>query len=570
MTQEQSTPDSTAPSELSVATAPSNQWNDARWRTLIGFSSPSTAATTSSDEQSDEYEDDDEYEEDAEDVEGNESDVEGEVAPEKTPAFKNPIYQAGVVGAIALVVFGTAGAFLNGFGNNSDQQASTPSPSPSPTNVPFAQDPTNPADQNTSGALKTEVALGRQEKELQAINARSRNPQQSRSQQPTGTNQTSAPKVSPPIRSTIPPPQPVAQINQTPTPPQIIRSTPIPRDPSVVAPRLSTSVTTNPQPKQEASKPAVDPEELWNRLARTGSYGQSATSAANSTNSARSMSRDPAVTEAPARSVNSSVETSPVSPNPVLPRMANVPSEIAPPEILPIPTYPSSGTTDVADNTRTTNAVQPRFLMVGSTATAMLDTPVVVLDNGGNANFTQKYIVSLSQPLLDAEGFIALPQGAKIVAVVTAGSTGGFVQLDGVSVLHNGQEYAIPSGTIVISGNQGNPLQARRLRDGEQNQLGRDLLAVGAKAVAEAGSELTRPQTSTSVTSGSSGNIFSSTTTSGDRNVLGAVLRGGLGELSDRIEARSNQQPQETRINAWVVDKGQPVQIFINRAIQLP
>jgi hypothetical protein len=553
------------------------QWNDARWRTLIGFSSTtpnSSAHPSSADGQSiDDYEESDDSEE--EQVGESNPDDDDDDAPQKTPAFKNPIYQAGVVGAVALVVFGTAGSFLTGFGGGSDSAVDSTS-NPSPSDVPFDQDLDNPSTQEAPGAMKTEVALGRQEQELAALNK-------------AGANRTPTVKPSPsvtppPVRTNLTPapaPQPIA-INQ-PTAPPIIRSQPTRSQPTTSAP-IAPAVRS--APARNAPTPPIDPDEMWNRLARTGSYGQTPSSEPVAANPVSQSNLQPGVIQgldqvSPIAPTNPSpVETRPVTPTPVLPRMANVPSDLTPPQFMPIPTYESAAgavshsTTPVPPPVESQPLTQgvssPRFLMVGSSAAAVLDTPVVISDNADQEASAQKYVVTLNQALLDSDGFIAIPQGAKVVAIPTRDSTGGVVQLDAVSILYDNQEFVVPPSTILITGKQGNPLEARRLRNPNRGQLGRDLLSIGASAAAGIGDELTRPDSTTSITGNSNGNVISSSSTSGDRNIFGAAIREGLGEVGDRIESRSAEAPQDPRTNAWVVPRGEALQIFVNRAIQIP
>lgn len=65
---------------------------------------------------------------------------------------------------------------------------------------------------------------------------------------------------------------------------------------------------------------------------------------------------------------------------------------------------------------------------------------------------------------------------------------------------------------------------------------------------------------------------FSSSTTSssGDRNILGAVLDGGFTPLTQQILKRNERGLEEmmSRPNVWYVRAGATVQVFVNQSFE--
>ncbi|OKH35719.1 hypothetical protein NIES2119_19685 [[Phormidium ambiguum] IAM M-71] len=209
--------------------------------------------------------------------------------------FSNsPWTKGGLIGIGAMVVFVSAGLFLNNVFNRGKVTQTSATPTPTPTFTP-APTPT----ENETGKLKTEIALGTQAEQLAALN-RAKSPSNStatRNPSLTSTATNTSPNQTP-TRSAYPVYRPPAN-NQTSSPPRVIvrevvkrvpvpiqqpasvRSAPValvrPRQEIVRSTpplRSAPSPTLKPTPTATQALPPPDPLAQWQALARVGSYGQ--------------------------------------------------------------------------------------------------------------------------------------------------------------------------------------------------------------------------------------------------------------------------------------------------------
>lgn len=209
------------------------------------------------------------------------------------------------------------------------------------------------------------------------------------------------------------------------------------------------------------------------------------------------------------------------------------------------------------------NGVPVRSLQVGTQARAQLVTPLV----WGKTDSTEgeKFVVQLSEPMAN------LPQGTTIVFQVADVSESGLVQLKATSLVVNGQEYVLPPEAISVRGQSGQPLIADKWGDKGPAIASGDVTAFLFGSLSKVGEVLNQPDVQQSINS-SSDSFSSSTTTKNRRpNLLGAILEGGFGLLTDQILQRNDQAIQEiiSRPNVWYVRAGESVQVFVNQSFEL-
>ena len=210
-----------------------------------------------------------------------------------------------------------------------------------------------------------------------------------------------------------------------------------------------------------------------------------------------------------------------------------------------------------------------RTILVGSSGQGHLVTPVIWAPNGSRGE--ARFIVTLSQPILDAQGQPALPEDTQfVVAAQNLDPDSGLVDLTVTALLIEGQEYEAPEGIFSVRDRQGGLLLGQ-LRN-QPNQGRGDTVRVLTGALAQVGRLLNRPRsTSTSSSSGSFGSSQSSTTENSDPNYVGAVLEGGFEEFASVIEERQ-QAAAEALAEApqlYQLEANHPIQIFVNQSLSL-
>jgi Bacterial conjugation TrbI-like protein len=207
-------------------------------------------------------------------------------------------------------------------------------------------------------------------------------------------------------------------------------------------------------------------------------------------------------------------------------------------------------------------------LLVGTSAKGSTVTPVLW---GGGASSGAKFLLKLDEPMLDGNNREAFPAGTQfVVTAKQANSTIGIAELEIVSAIIKGMEFAPPNGSIVIRDDQGGLLIGEDYFKRNENTANRDLLGVFAGALGNVGRILNQPSgTFSSNTNGGFGGSSSSVITNRDPNLLGAVLEGGFKDLSSVWSQRNQQAIQElaVRPNIYQIPKGRGIRVFINQSM---
>jgi hypothetical protein len=148
----------------------------------------------------------------------------------------------------------------------------------------------------------------------------------------------------------------------------------------------------------------------------------------------------------------------------------------------------------------------------------------------------------------------------------------GLTQLKAIALVVNGKEYPLPPGAIRIRGEDGNPLIAQTWGDKGAEIAEADAIAFLFGSLAKVGETLNQPEEVSQSSSGSAGGYSnSSTTRRGRPNLLGAVLEGGFGPLTQTILQRNEQAVKDivSRPNVWYIRAAAQVQVFVNESLAL-
>jgi hypothetical protein len=505
-------------------------------------------------------------------------------ATPKTVA-KSPFAKLGLVAGGLGAVFLLAGLLLNGIMSpKGELKAKSPTPTPSPTVE--AQKP-----ENTEGQLKTELALSSQSDELKQLDEAKKNqkkqevsptdPKRQKTANGKATSPTPAttaattPASSPPPRAySSPPPRvssppvrpaPVASSQPLKSAPastpfsQVAASTPTAPKPAIAPASSGSTAVAQPSktPTAVASTPAtpqVDPMTQWQTLASLGSYSTNPDSQQNSQVTTTASSDDRASTgrdimqQRQQRQVTATeVSQSQTSPQPASPVVS---PEVAEQRLLDGTPY--------------------RVAASGSMTTGILSTPAIV--PADSSATPSRVVVTLKDALTDTSGQIVMPSGTSLVFEVRGIDSNGVMNTVAVSQLDNtGMERPIPADALVLAGERGSPLIAKGYFDDGGTIASMDLSTAVLGALGKFGEILNRPrqQTSSSVSGGTVSQTTTSTT--GDPNILGALLEGGASPVLEQIMKRNERaiQDMQQRKNLWFLEAGTSVQIVVIHSFEL-
>jgi hypothetical protein len=543
--------------------------------------------------------------------------IEGKTKPQFS---SQPGPKATAVGLVMLVIFGGGGLFLNAVMGPKPRQAPSIASNPTPQPIPSV----SPAPVNETGNLKTQVALGKQEEQIKALED-SRSPKTSvasitKAQKPTPQNTTSPPPPRTVVQS--PPPRIVTQRQYTPSqytsPPR--RESNKPQTQAAPLPRTVPTPQTTQQPVQTPLRQPVDPMEEWMAMRKIGSYGTgnvTETASPDATNPNRTHSTQEGVKVAASVTMPRAVPVVSSVPLPtatsedtpdektsssgtgaaVVPEQeqaiatgsqAEVSSQVQQEQAIAFSPASASASNQVGQDANATinpaeeasilNGVPVRSLQVGSMAKGQLVTPVIWAGNqagtatkpaSGNA-LGEKFIVQVAQPLTDKDGFETLPAGTQIVAQVVGVNESGLAELEATQVVVDGKEYMLPPGAISIRGLDGQPLIASKWGDKGKAIASADMTAFLFGSLSKVGQVLNQPDVEQSINSTEFGLSQSTTSRSRRPNILGAVLEGGFGPLTEQILQRNERSLTETlsRPNVWYVRAGTSVQVFVNQSFE--
>jgi Bacterial conjugation TrbI-like protein len=225
----------------------------------------------------------------------------------------------------------------------------------------------------------------------------------------------------------------------------------------------------------------------------------------------------------------------------------------------------------VASSTSTKVAELPlsiTTLLVGTSAKGSTVTPVLW---GAGTSSGAKFLLKLDEPMLDGNNREAFPAGTQfVVTAKQANSTIGIAELEIVSAIIKGMEFAPPTGAIVIRDDQGGLLIGEDFFKRDEHTANRDLLGVFAGALGNVGRILNQPSSTFATNSnGGFGGSSSSVITNRDPNLFGAILEGGFKDLSSVWSQRNQQAIQELagRPNVYQIPKGRGIRVFINQSM---
>ena len=456
----------------------------------------------------------------------------------------NPWAKLGLIGGVLGFVFLGIGTFVTVTGNlatSSNLQANQSE------NEETTED-TGPSEAETLAALKAKAALAGQESELSRLKAIDEPLEQQ--EQPPETNLVSTEPEQPIKAVSTPPPPRTETVAVRPTPkpvPKPVRTASRPSTPTVR--QTSPSVTTQ----------TVDPLQQWQTLAQIGSYGGGESSESPSAGGVNEAETTNQVALA-----NSSHNTSSI-----IPRTQPIPgtnhgmTKVTPKVAQNINpnSYVSEEERFLSGNTTS------QQITIGQRATAVLESSLISESNGGQNDFVERFVVTLSTPLSNEQGDEVLPTGTPMLVAVRSVHDSGKVTAVVESVVKNGQEITLPSGAMFLRDQGGNPLMASLMQSGQRERMEANATTFVMGALSKTGELLNRGSTSTFI----SGGNFSQTQQFNEPNYIGGLLEGGFTPLAERMNQQHENRLSnlDSRTPLWIVEQGTTVEVFVNKTVQL-
>ncbi|MEO0885526.1 MAG: hypothetical protein AAFY54_06270 [Cyanobacteria bacterium J06648_10] len=497
------------------------------------------------------------------------------------PVWKLPFPKLALIAVALVPVFGFAGYFLAG-GRATQQQATLPS---------TPEDPPEPSETVENTDLQVaEQEIARLKSQV-ALNDQAYVPEEQGSISPSVENKEQKSESATATPTNEPNKSQAATVAARPTPPAVNYSPP---PPTIRASIPTVSNASNPSAIPE-SFANVDPFEQWRQLAQLGSYGSIGS---------RDSEGQPETDVTVAGSLSTVINESPLTEGTV-PTAYFAATSATVPSSQPVSFHEDTTIEQLLDNTQeeslnkpaaapaiegSPKAEEPSILVeaesrileeqtVGSTGTIQslvaggsaageLITPVV-LDNEGAAD---RFMVVLSEPLTDNASHTAIPAGALLVVKVDRVSENGLVQLSATQVIWEDQgfqrELVLPSQTLLIRGNGGNPLTAESYGDMGGDIASMDMGQFALGAIRRVGELYTRSDSR--VQTGDGTTVI--TESNPAPNILAGVLEGGSDAILDAIGERNQQAIEKLRDRPSVpyVPAGTSIQVFVNQSMQMP
>jgi hypothetical protein len=224
--------------------------------------------------------------------------------------------------------------------------------------------------------------------------------------------------------------------------------------------------------------------------------------------------------------------------------------------------------TDEAEQ-RVIEGVPIRRLVPGASAAASLSTSLLWSQEFKEE---QHFVISLAEPLMGVNATQVIPAGQQIVFVVKGIDSNGLVQAVATLIIdEQGNEESLPPNAITVQADQERPLQATGLFDPGAEIAGMDLGIAALGATAAVGEILNRPKQQQSTSSTGAETTTSTSSVSGDPNILGAIMDGAASPLLDTIQKRNEDAIKQlsNQKNAWFLPVGESVRIVVTQPFEL-
>jgi Bacterial conjugation TrbI-like protein len=206
-------------------------------------------------------------------------------------------------------------------------------------------------------------------------------------------------------------------------------------------------------------------------------------------------------------------------------------------------------------------------ILTGTSAKGTTLTPILW---GAESATGAKFVAKLEEPLLANNKREALPAGTQLIVVAKPGNNNsGLAEVEVISVIVQGKEYATPPGAIVIHDENNGLLVGEDYFKREEQIAGRDYMTILGGALGTLGQVFNRPSGSFSSNTSGFGSSSTNVINNRDPNVFGALLEGGFKDIPG-IWNQRNQQALAQLANqpkVYQIPKGRTIRVFVNQSI---
>lgn len=478
------------------------------------------------------------------------------------PKHENPLMRLATValpiGAIGGGIFGIWFLFMAPKGDKQPEVIASPTPTPT-----LATD--------NEGALKSQLAFQDQQALVEKPEAK---PKNKRSKEVNAVEQK-------PVRT-----RRTAAVSE----PEMIRSTtPTRRYPSPTPIRVAaTPATTSPKPE------SIDPFARWNALAKLGQQGAE-NQATSETVTANSQPPDNASTNGqliPTVQVGMQPATEATSEESETTEPTDLPTLLQPPTFqFPVDTQTivasakSFGGLGLADSLTTEERIlqadveapqssQPMRVAIGTTVSARVVVPMIASQESKGLG---RFVVELTQDVPATDSRVALPKGTLLITEITnVEKQTNLVNQSAVAIVYEDrsgktQQQQIPAESLLVRGQEGEPLIARSNSDPGGAIAGQDLLVSLLSGLGKVGEVVNRPREDNTIIFDGLGSSQVSRRTTREPDLLAAALEGAFGVAADRLRQRSDKTTDEllSKPKVLVVKKGEEVSVVFNTFFEI-
>ena len=359
-----------------------------------------------------------------------------------------------------------------------------------------------------------------------------------------------------------------------PAPTPTVQSSPPPAAPTPAAPPPSPTVMPPTEPPEE-----TDPLEQWSRLSKAGASGSNVAlvpepeidapgTVVSQETTDMADSSDSDIVSFPADTVGDDPVPLPNQGGITRRETQTASSSPGAQGIIQQRSIPSTRET----STETTNTNARQQVAIGSSTEGQVIVPVIYA--GGEASAHGRFAIELVEPLTDINGDVALDAGTVLITQIAEVLDANILRQQVVAIVYRDanrqvRQEAISPGVLLVRGEDNRPLVAEVHNDGNDNDLGEDLLVGALSALGNIGAVVNAPDTLTTAVSEAAGNdtttSTSTTVTSGqDDDVVAAALEGFFTPISERVAERFDPQQQSTASPYLLIPEGEEVSIFVN------
>ncbi|MEO0704143.1 MAG: hypothetical protein AAF050_00590 [Cyanobacteria bacterium J06649_5] len=215
------------------------------------------------------------------------------------------------------------------------------------------------------------------------------------------------------------------------------------------------------------------------------------------------------------------------------------------------------------------NYPQVHQITTGTSAAATVVVPMVYSPDSGsdNTHFSERFAVTLKEPLVDINGTPALSEGTVLITEIESVSVQSQVVSQAVVAIvyedQNGnmRQEMIERGVLSIRGKNNTPLIAELSND--QDAVSQDLMIGLSSALGNIGRTINSGNVTSTSSSGTNSSSATTVFSNGDRNILAAALEGFFGATTERMQQRLEPDGDD-RLPVLVVPEGEEVSVFVN------